>query len=99
MDKQQDPRIAELLQQAAPPARDPLFRVRVLERREQREFRHRLYIIVTGGLAILLISGLAIGTGGRALEMTGVPVASIALATTCLAFRKRLAQIVRQFRP
>ena len=36
MSEQQDYRIAELLRRTAPPARDPLFRLRVLERREQR---------------------------------------------------------------
>lgn len=98
MSEQQDHRIAELLRWAAPAARDPVFRLRVIERREQWLFQRRLYIMLAGIIAIIVVSTLAIIVGGRALEMAGVAVAGVALASACLAFWHGLSRIVRHFR-
>jgi len=97
MSEQQDDRIMELLQRAAPPARDPVFRLRVLERREQRQFQRRLYIMLAGVISIILVATFVMSLGGGALE-TSAPVVGVAVATTCLAFRQSLMRILRHFR-
>jgi hypothetical protein len=53
-----DERIAAALQRDAPPPRDPLFRLQVLERRERQQFRQRALqglavVVVVGGLSAL----------------------------------------------
>jgi hypothetical protein len=97
MSEQQDPRIVAMFQQAAPPARDALFRIQVLERRERREFQGRMLTITLGGGAILLLALAAILRGETDLDMTGVLVAAGTLACACWAFRRSL-RILRHFR-
>jgi hypothetical protein len=48
-----DERIATALQRDAPPPRDAVFRLQVIERREQRQFRQR----AVQGLAVLVVVG------------------------------------------
>jgi hypothetical protein len=88
MSEDRDDRIVEFLRQAAPPARDPVFRLRVLERREQRQFHGRLFLMLAGLLVIVLITTLA---------PTGVLAVVSALASACLAFRGRLRMVLRRF--
>src|SRR5262245_7495535 len=97
MSERQDDRIMELLQRAAPPARDPVFRLRVLERREQRQFQRRLYIMLAGVISIILVATFVMSLGGGTLE-TSAPVVGVAVVTTCLAFRQSLMRILRHFR-
>jgi hypothetical protein len=98
MSEEQDRSIAELLSKAAPLARDPVFRLRVLELRERRQFQRRLYIMLAGSIAMISVSILAITLGGGALETTGAPVIGVAVASACLAFRHNLTRILRHFR-
>ena len=97
MSEDRDERIVEILQAGAPPARDPAFRLRVLERREQRQFQRQLAIMLAGLLAILLVSIFATGMGRAPLKTTGVLAVGIALASAYLAFRGRFLQILRRF--
>lgn len=98
MSEDRDDRIVQFLREAAPPARDPVFRLRVLERREQRQFQRRLFTMLAGLLVILLVSTFAIGMGGGSLKATGALVVGAALASAYLAFRGRLLRILRRFR-
>lgn len=97
MSEDRDDRMVEFLRQAAPPARDPVFRLRVLERREQRQFRRQLFTMLAGLLVIVLVSTLASGMGGGALKTTGAVVVATALASAYLAFRGRFLGILRRF--
>jgi hypothetical protein len=98
MSEQKDHRILELLQQAAPPPQDPVFRLRVLERREQRQFQRRLYIMLAGVIAIILVSTFVMILGGGILETTSAPLVGVTVVSTCLAFRQNLIRILRHFR-
>src|SRR2546423_1330478 len=97
MSEDRDERIVEFLHADAPPARDPVFRLKVLERREQRQFQRQLFTMLAGALVIILVSVFAIGLGGRALVTTGALVVGAALASASLAFRGRLLWILRRF--
>lgn len=98
MSEKQDQRIVDLLRTATPPARDPIFRLRVLERREQRQFQRRLYIMLAGAILIILVSTMSIALGGGPLETKGAPVVGVAVASACLAFRQSLTRILKHFR-
>ncbi len=88
MSEDKDNRVADLLSQNAPPARDPMFRIKVLELREQRQFQRRSFIMLAGALVIVLVSILALSMGAAALKTTGILVVGAALATAYLAFRR-----------
>ncbi len=97
MSENPDARIAALLGENAPPSRDPVFRVRVMERREQRRFRQRLYTMIAGVLLILVLSAFIISIDASTLGTTGLLVAVAAFATARLAFRRSLPRILRHF--
>ena len=97
MSEDQDQRIADLLREHAPPARDPVFRIKVRERREQRRFQRRSLTLLAGGLSIILVSAFALGIGGRALQTTAAPIVGAVLAGAYPAFRRGLPQILRRF--
>jgi hypothetical protein len=51
----QDERIGALLRENAPPERDALFRLAVLERREQKRFRRHSTLLLAAALATLAV--------------------------------------------
>jgi hypothetical protein len=53
--------------------------------------------MLTGMLVIILVSTLAIGTGGGPLKATGALVVGAALASAYVAFQGRLPRILRRF--
>jgi hypothetical protein len=97
MSEDRDQRIVDLLREYAPPARDPLFRLKVLERRERRQFQRRSFTMLAGALVIILISTLAVSSEGGSLETTGALAVGTALASGYLAFRGSLLRIFRRF--
>lgn len=99
MSADNDQRFGELFGAIAPPARDPVFRLQVLERRERRRFQRRLFSMLLGTLAILLVSTFAVGMGAAALETTGALAAGGALAIVYPAFRFSLPRILRRLSP
>jgi hypothetical protein len=54
-----DERLGNLLREGAPPGRDPLFRIRVLERREREQYRLRSRLLFVGAATVALIHVLA----------------------------------------
>ena len=64
---------------------------------EQRQFQRRLYIMLAGVIAIILVSSFAMSLGGGILE-TSAPLVGVAIVSTCLAFRQSLTRILRHFR-
>ncbi len=97
MSEDRDDRIAHLLNAAAPPARDPLFRLRVMELRERRQFQRRSYTMLAAALLILLLATFGVRKGGQALETTGALIVFAALVSGYLAFRGRVLQTLRRF--
>ena len=97
MSEERDHRIEEFLRASAPPARDPVFRLKVLERREQRQFRRRLFSMLAGVFVILLASLFALSQGIGVLVATEALAVGTALASGYLAFRGRLLRTLRRF--
>jgi hypothetical protein len=59
MNDEKDERLRQLLLKNAPPASDPLFRVKVLERRERQRFQQNVLRLV-GSVATLAVA-IAVG--------------------------------------
>jgi hypothetical protein len=97
MTEDKDQRIADLLRAVAPPARDPLFRIKVLERREHRQFQRRLFAMIVGVVVIILVATISISFGRGSMETAGVLAVGTALACSYLAFRGRVLRILRRF--
>ena len=97
MSEGRDVRMEQFLRANAPPTRDPVFRLKVLERREQRDFQRRLVTMFAGVLVMLLVLGYYLSTGERALVPAGALAVGAALASASLAFRGRLLGIFRRF--
>ena len=97
MSEERDHRIEEFFLASAPPARDPVFRLKVLKRREQRQFRRRLFTMLAGVVVILMVSLFAISRGKEALVATDDLVVGTAFVSGYLAFRGRLLGILRRF--
>jgi hypothetical protein len=64
MSEDPDVKLGALLREGGVPERDPLFRIRVLERRERRDFQRRAWLL-RGMLAVLVVLpaiGFALGS-------------------------------------
>jgi hypothetical protein len=97
MSDDKDQRIANLLRADAPPAHDPMFRIKVLERRERRQFQRRLFAMIAGAVVIILVSMSSISFARGSMETAGALAVGTALASSSLAFRGRLLRILRRF--
>jgi hypothetical protein len=79
MTEQHDERLGRLLREDAPPERDALFRLSVLQRRERQRFQRLSLVLLTAALAIAVIVGIGFNAGFDLIS-TG------ALALLCAAF-------------
>ena len=97
MSEPADRNIAEVMDSMAPPSQDPVFRCRVLKRREQRQFQRRMYTLLAGAIAAAAAMGIGIAVPGLP-ELIGMPVAALSGVSACLAFRHELVRILRHSR-
>jgi hypothetical protein len=82
MTQDADQRIADLLREGAPPARDPMFRVAVLGRLERAKYRRRTLALLAGALALAAVAVLGAGVGGATREATVALLVGVALTIT-----------------
>ena len=76
-----DDRITAALQHDAPPPRDPVFRIQLLERRERQQFRRRAVSALAGGASVLVVSALTVSAGSMAYVAGSVLLFAIVLVT------------------
>jgi hypothetical protein len=93
-----DDRLGRLLRQGAPPERDPLFRIRLLERRERRRFRQRSLLLLGGGAALVVLPVLVFGLAADPLAAGLVLVFSLAAIAASLVSARGVLQAVRWLR-
>ena len=89
-----DRQLAVILREGAPPRRDPLFRVRVLQRLERRRFRRRLYVLGIAACGAVAIAGL--GAGGDVTASVGVVLFCAVAAIACLVHAPVVAHFWRR---
>jgi hypothetical protein len=84
MHDEKDEQLTQLLLRNAPPSRDPLFRVKVLERRERRRFERNVLQLL--GVVVMVAVTLAVGVGmsGGTYEIVRVALfgTGVAVAVT-----------------
>lgn len=90
MTQGEDEQLRHLLQRNAPPERDPLFRIKVLERRERQRFRRHVALLLSAILAIVAILALGASVGGRLNEVARVVVVLIAVTVYAPALMRLL---------
>ena len=91
MTDEKDERLIKQLQQLAPPARDPLFRVKVLERRERKRFRAQVSTVAI--TVLTLIVGSAMSGSGQLIVLGAGLIAGVAIyASAVLQLLRRMAR-------
>lgn len=93
-----DERLGRLLREDAPPERDPMFRIHVLERREQRRFRQRSLTLVAGAVALGLFPAIFLALAANPLTAALVGVFSLALIAAALFSVRGVLQVMRRLR-
>jgi hypothetical protein len=76
-----DERITAALQHDAPPPRDPMFRIQLLERAEHQRFCRRVLQALAGGAAVLVVSALTVMAGSMAYVAGSVLLFALVLVT------------------
>jgi hypothetical protein len=92
-----DERLGRLLREDAPPERDALFRIRLLERREHQRFRHRSLVLLAGAVVLAVIPAIAF-TVANPLVAGLIAVFSAALIAAGLFSVRGVLQAVRWLR-
>jgi hypothetical protein len=92
-----DGRIAAALRANAPPARDPVFRLQVIERRERQRFKRRALASLVTVIAVGVLSGLAVRTGGTVYTVGSALLFALVLVTGCLIHVPAFGRILRGF--
>jgi hypothetical protein len=98
MTSDHDEKIAAFLRQEAPPAHDPVFRVKVLERREQQRFRQHFLLLGLISAVLVVIGWIGISVGGETAVTTIVLAIGVALAAAYVLYAPAVARLLRRFR-
>lgn len=90
--------IANLLRAAAPPVRDPMFRLRVLERRERQHFQRRSLLLLAAALASVLCFWIGLRAEAGLAGTAAILVACAALVVSYFLYAPAVKQLIRHFR-
>jgi len=93
----EDPDLTRLLNRLAPPPQDPLFRVRVMERKQRQWFRRQV-IQMVGTLAVGVFAaavGASFGDGTN--EVARIVGLAVALGAGVAVYAVALRNVVRRF--
>jgi hypothetical protein len=69
MSQDPDEKLGALLREGGIPKRDPLFRIRLLERREQQHFRRRAWLLRLALVVLALLPAAGFALGSRLLPV------------------------------
>ena len=89
--------VSHLLRSLAPAERDPLFRIRVLERRERRQFIRRVALLVGAGAIAAVAYAVAVATPGTSDVARGLGLA-VAAVVAAVIYVPALLMAVRGMR-
>jgi hypothetical protein len=91
-----DEKIFTILNHGAPPRHDPMFRLRVLERFERKQFQHRLIKLLLATAAVALIVLAYVGASTELSERTGELLLCLAIAISSLVHAPVVAHFGRK---
>jgi hypothetical protein len=95
MHDENDERLTQLLLRNAPPLRDPLFRVQVLERRERQRFRRSVLQLLGAVGAISMSLAVDVGMSGGMFEMARPAILGAAVAVAVSVYVPLLLRLWR----
>ena len=98
MNHRVDEQFAELVHRAAPAARDPMFRLKVLERREHERFRRQSLLLVTLALAVAGVAAAGLSLGPATFDALGVVLFGIVVSAVGFVYAPLLLRRLRLFR-
>jgi hypothetical protein len=90
-----DERIAALLNEGAPPKSDPVFRIRVLERRERQRFQRKSFSLATFAAALIASVWGARDVGASPAEAAALVLLCVSLAAL-VVYAPVVARILRR---
>lgn len=93
-----DARIAALLRHDAPARQDPMFRLRVLKRREQQRFQRKAVLLGLAALAVVAAVGIGYGARVALMERLGVVLLCATLIGSGVWHAPVVAYFVRRLR-
>ena len=93
-----DKKLGRLLRGDAPPERDPLFRIRVLERRERQRFQRRSQTLLAVAVVAAVLPALILTLGTDLIVPGLIAVFCIAVIAASLFSVRSVLQVVRQLR-
>jgi hypothetical protein len=91
-----DERITAALRHDAPPPRDPVFRLQVLERREQQLFRRRARQALAGATGVVVVSALTANGGSEAYTAGSVLLFALVVITAAVVYLPGFGQLIRR---
>jgi len=92
-----DQRLAALLRAGAPPLHDPIFRLRVLERRERQRFQRRMALALVAGGAAIVVAWYGYATRADSAHRIGVLLLYMIMAASAFMHAPVVAYFVRRF--
>jgi len=97
MSEHLDERIGDLLREDAPPARDPAFRISVLERRERKRFLRQSAILGLIALALAVVALVGIAVGGDTAITAIVLMIAVVLAAAYAFYAPLVNRVLQRF--
>ena len=93
-----DEKLGRLPRADAPPERDPLFRIRVLERRERQRFQHRSQMLLAAAVVVAVFPALILTLGTSLIAPGLIAAFCIAVIAAGLFSIRGVLQVVRRLR-
>ena len=93
-----DANLTRLLDRMAPPARDPLFRVRVMERKQRQWLRRRVTSLLGILVVVAVTAVIGITASGVTYETARLIVLGVGAGAGITIYALSMRQIIRRFR-
>jgi hypothetical protein len=97
MSEREDRTLGELLRDA-PPERDALFRLGVIERRERQRFRRRSIVLLVASVSLLGVFWLGWRAGVDLIATAALAALGAALIGACLLSAPGVLEVMRRLR-
>ena len=98
MSEGEDERLGALLRQDAPPARDPMFRLKVLERRETARFRRQSLFLIAVAVVLTAAAWLGVSIGGETAQTIIALVFAASLGVGYVVYRPAVTRLLQRLR-
>jgi hypothetical protein len=98
MSEREEAMFQDLVRRAAPAPRDPFFRLKVLERRENQQFRRRSWTLVAFAVAAVLGAAMVIILRPASIDVAAVVVFGVGLSAAGFYFAPTLLRRLQALR-